>query len=88
MATVNFIPYRSQSATALGRVCEYVAQEKKSLSRQLVSGINCSPQFSVQEFKAARMVCLCSLLTLPGTAGSRALGSTAPWTRARAGKWI
>lgn len=56
MATVNFIPYRRQSATALGRVADYVAQEKKTVGRQLVSGINCSPQFSVQEFKAIRMV--------------------------------
>jgi len=55
MATVNFIPYRSQSATALGRVAEYVAQEKKTADRQLVSGINCSPQFAVQEFKGTRV---------------------------------
>ncbi len=56
MATVNFIPYRRQSATAMGRVADYVAQEKKTVGRQLVSGINCSPQFAVQEFKAIRMV--------------------------------
>lgn len=58
MATVNFIPYRSQSATALSRVADYVSQKDKTLDEQsrtqLVSGINCSPQFAVQEFRAVR----------------------------------
>ena len=58
MATVNFIPYRSQSATALGKVAEYVSQEDKTLDEQsrtqLVSGISCSPQFAVQEFRTVR----------------------------------
>lgn len=58
MATVNFIRYTSQSATALGKVAEYVSQKDKTLDEQsrtqLVSGINCSPQFAVQEFRAVR----------------------------------
>lgn len=58
MATVNFIPYRRQSATALSRVAEYVSQKHKTLDEQsrtqLVSGISCSPQFAVQEFRVAR----------------------------------
>lgn len=58
MATVNFIRYRSQSATALGKVAEYISQNQKTMDResglQLVSGTNCSPQFAVQEFRAVR----------------------------------
>ncbi len=58
MATVNFIPYRRQSATALSRVAEYVSQKHKTLDEQsrtqLVSGISCSPQVAVQEFRVAR----------------------------------
>lgn len=58
MATVNFIRYRSQSATALGKVAEYVSQSQKTMDResglQLVSGISCSPQFAVQEFRVTR----------------------------------
>ena len=58
MATVNYIRYSSQSATALSKVSAYVAQERKTVDResgmQLVSGINCPPQFAVQEFRASR----------------------------------
>lgn len=58
MATVNFIRYRSQSATVLGKVAEYVSQNQKTMDResglQFVSGINCSPLFAVQEFRAVR----------------------------------
>ena len=60
MATVNFIRYSSQSATALSKVAGYVSQEQKTRdkesSMQLVSGINCSPKFAVQEFRAVRAV--------------------------------
>ena len=54
MATVNFIKYQRQSAGALSRVSAYVKQEQKTESQRLVSGINCSPQLSVQEFLATR----------------------------------
>lgn len=54
MATVNFIRYQRQSAGALFRVSAYVKQEQKTEGQRLVSGVNCSPQFSVQEFLATR----------------------------------
>lgn len=54
MATVNFIKYQRQSAGALSRVSAYVKQEQKTERQRLVSGINCSPQLSVQEFLATR----------------------------------
>lgn len=54
MATVNFIKYQRQSAGALSRVSAYVKQEQKTEGQRLVSGINCSPQLSVQEFLATR----------------------------------
>ena len=56
MATVNFIRNTKQSQSALGRVKQYVAQEKKTVcdGRQLVSGQNCSPQFADREFLATR----------------------------------
>ena len=41
MATVNFIPYKSQSRGALGRVMKYVEQDEKTLMKnglKLVSG--------------------------------------------------
>ena len=56
MATVNFIRYQRQSAGALSRVSAYVKQEQKTEGQRLVSGINCSPQFSVQEFLATRQM--------------------------------
>jgi hypothetical protein len=56
MATVNFIKYQRQSAGALSRVSAYVKQEQKTEGQRLVSGINCSPQFSVQEFLATRQM--------------------------------
>lgn len=51
------MPCKRQSAKALGRVVKYVLQERKTVEAngwQLTSGINCSPQFAVQEFKATR----------------------------------
>ena len=54
MATVNFIKYQRQSVGALSRVSAYVKQEQKTEGQRLVSGINCSPQLSVQEFLATR----------------------------------
>lgn len=56
MATVNFIKYQRQSAGALARVSAYVKQEQKTEGQRLVSGINCSPQLSVQEFLATRQM--------------------------------
>ncbi|MEY8312260.1 relaxase/mobilization nuclease domain-containing protein [Oscillospiraceae bacterium 42-9] len=41
----------------MGRVVKYVLQERKTVEAdgwQLTSGINCSPQFAAQEFKATR----------------------------------
>lgn len=57
MATVNFIPYKSQSRGALGRVLQYVEQDKKTLredGRKLVSGQDCFPQLAFREFVATR----------------------------------
>lgn len=51
------MPCKRQSAKALGRVVRYVLQERKTVEAdgwQLASGINCSPQFAAQEFKATR----------------------------------
>lgn len=51
------MPCKKQSAKALGRVVKYVLQERKTVEAdgwQLTSGINCSPQFAAQEFKATR----------------------------------
>ena len=56
IATVNFIKYQRQSAGALSRVSTYVKQEQKTEGQRLVSGLNCSPQFSVQEFLATRQM--------------------------------
>lgn len=60
MATVNFIRYARQSARALGSVLQYVTQKDKiwdeSSGQCLVSGQNCSPQFSFREFQATRSV--------------------------------
>ena len=51
------MPCKRQSTKALGRVVKCVLQERKTVEAdgwQLTSGINCSPQFAAQEFKAAR----------------------------------
>lgn len=56
MATVNFIRNAKQSRSALGRVKQYVEQEKKTVcdGHRLVSGQNCSPHFADREFLATR----------------------------------
>ena len=56
MATVNFIRNAKQSRGALGRVKQYVEQEKKTVcnGRQLVSGQNCNPKLADKEFLATR----------------------------------
>lgn len=56
MAAVGFIRYQRQSASALSRVSAYVKQEQKTAGQRLVSGVNCSPQLSVQEFLATRQM--------------------------------
>lgn len=51
------MPYKRQSVKALGRAVSYVLQERKTVDadgRQWATGINCSPQFAFQEFRATR----------------------------------
>ena len=57
MATVTFIKYQKQSASALRGVAQYVSQDEKTLDEngsQLISGQNCTPQLVIQEFQATR----------------------------------
>ena len=57
MATVNFIPSKSQSRGSLGRVMKYVEQDEKTLMKnglKLVSGHACFPQLALREFNATR----------------------------------
>ena len=56
MATVIYIPERTQSQTAMQRVMDYVIQEKKTMvevdGRQfkLISGKDCCADIAFQEF--------------------------------------
>lgn len=57
MTTVIFIRYQRQPRSALNGVSDYVKQTEKTMGEdgaQLISGQNCSPQFSAQEFLATR----------------------------------
>lgn len=57
MATVTFIKYQKQSASALRGVAQYVSQDEKTLDEngsQLISGQNCTPQLVSHEFQATR----------------------------------
>lgn len=57
MATVTFIKYQKQPASALRGVAQYVSQEEKTLDEngsQLISGQNCTPPLVSQEFQATR----------------------------------
>lgn len=58
MATVNYIPCKKQCPASLTGVSNYVKQEKKTFlpewNRYLISGQNCSAQFSQLEFLATR----------------------------------
>ena len=59
MATVTFIKYAKQSASALGGVAAYVAQANKTMQengQQLVSGQNCTPPLAVREFLTTRAI--------------------------------
>ena len=60
MATVTFIKYQKQSASALRGVAQYVSQDEKTLDEngsQLISGQNCTPPLVSQEFQATRDMC-------------------------------
>lgn len=51
------MPYKRQSVKALGRAVSYVLQKHKTVDAdgyQWATGINCSPQFAFQEFRATR----------------------------------
>ena len=43
MATVNYIPYRSQSRAALNKVAEYLRRGDKTAEQRFVSAQSCSP---------------------------------------------
>lgn len=56
MATFTAIPEKTQSATAMKRIIDYVMQDKKTLYNdiKLVSGQNCVPESAYQEFMATK----------------------------------
>lgn len=56
MATFTAIPEKTQNATAMKRVLDYVMQDKKTLYNgiKLVSGQNCVPESAFQEFMATK----------------------------------
>lgn len=56
IATFTAIPEKTQSASAMRRVLEYVMQDKKTLLEgfKLVSGQNCVPESAYQEFMATK----------------------------------
>lgn len=56
MATFTAIPEKTQNATAMKRVLDYVMQDKKTLYNgiKLVSGQNCVPESAYQEFMATK----------------------------------
>lgn len=56
MATFTVIPEKTQSATAMKRVLDYVMQDKKTLYNgiKLISGQNCVPESAYQEFMATK----------------------------------
>lgn len=56
MATVTAIPEKTQNATAMKRVIDYVMQDKKTIydGIKLVSGQNCVPESAYQEFMATK----------------------------------
>ena len=56
MATFTAISEKTQSATAMRRVLDYVMQNKKTVidGIKLVSGQNCVPESSYQEFMATK----------------------------------
>lgn len=56
MPTFTAIPEKTQNATAMKRVLDYVMQDKKTLYNgiKLVSGQNCVPESAYQEFMATK----------------------------------
>ena len=56
MATFTAIPEKTQTATAMKRVLDYVMQDKKTVLNgiKLVSGQNCVPESAYQEFMATK----------------------------------
>lgn len=56
MATFTAIPEKTQTATAMKRVLDYVMQDKKTVidGIKLVSGQNCVPESAYQEFMAIK----------------------------------
>ena len=56
MATFTAIPEKTQTATAMKRVLDYVMQEKKTVidGIKLVSGQHCVPESAYQEFMATK----------------------------------
>ncbi len=54
MATVNYIPYHSQSRAALNKVAEYLRRGNKTAEQRFVSALSCSPQLAAEEFAATR----------------------------------
>ena len=56
MATFTAIPEKTQTATAMKRVLDYVMQDKKTVlgGIKLVSGQNCVPESAFEEFMATK----------------------------------
>lgn len=56
MATFTAIPEKTQNATAMKRVLDYVMQDKKTLYNgiKLVSGQSCVPESAFEEFLATK----------------------------------
>ena len=56
MATFTAIPEKTQTATAMKRVLDYVMQDKKTVidGMKLVSGQHCVPESAYQEFMATK----------------------------------
>ena len=56
MATFTAIPEKTQTATAMQRVLDYIMQDKKTVINgiKLVSGQNCIPESAYQEFMATK----------------------------------
>ncbi|MFZ1758711.1 MAG: relaxase/mobilization nuclease domain-containing protein [Streptococcus suis] len=58
MATVNYIPYKKQSAFTMRGVMMYVSQKEKTLLKdqnyQLITGVNCCAETAFSEFTATK----------------------------------
>jgi len=60
MATVNYIPEKTQTKAVMRRVIDYCSQEKKTLDEvsgiRYLSGINCSGEDAFEDFMATKEV--------------------------------